>query len=101
MAFEEYFDRMRGRYHGVLHGVLVNRKEFVVMFLAGIGLSVFVLIPFLGENFFPSIDSGQIKMHIRAHAGTRVEEMARICDGVDAIIRRVIPKDELPAHQRH
>lgn len=95
IRFEHYFERIRERYHAQLQEVLVNPKRFIMLFLAAIGVSIVALTPWLGENFFPQIDSGQIKMHVRAHAGTRVEEMARICDGVDSIIRRTIPKDEL------
>jgi len=95
LLFEKAFESMRGRYHQLLHGVIQNRVRFVTVFLIIVGLSLAVLMPFLGENFFPAVDSGEIKMHIRAHPGTRVEETARLCDGIDAIIRRIIPVEEL------
>ena len=55
----------------------------------------FILVPFLGSNFFPSVDSGQIKLHLRAQTGTRIEETARLCDEVEQAVRRVIPPNEL------
>jgi multidrug efflux pump subunit AcrB len=55
----------------------------------------FTLVPFLGQNFFPSVDSGQIKLHMRAQVGTRIEETAKLADEVEKAIRQVIPPDEL------
>ncbi len=55
----------------------------------------FGLAPFLGENFFPSVDSGQILMYVRAPTGTRIEETARLCDLVEQAIRQIIPPDQL------
>ncbi|MCL6464722.1 MAG: efflux RND transporter permease subunit, partial [Acidobacterium ailaaui] len=57
--------------------------------------SAALLFPFLGQDFFPKVDAGQFKIHLRAHTGTRIEETARLCDEVDRTIREVIPKDEL------
>src|SRR5216683_6262363 len=54
-------------------------------------LSAFLLVPWLGQDFFPAIDSGQMLLHVRAKAGTRIEETARLCDLVEASIRREIP----------
>ena len=58
-------------------------------------LSAALLYPFLGQDFFPSVDSGQFKLHVRAHTGTRIEDMASLCDQIDRTFREVIPKDEL------
>src|SRR6202042_3216466 len=57
--------------------------------------SLFVLIPFLGQDFFPSTDSGQFILHVRAKTGTRIEETARLCDLVESSIRRTIPAAEM------
>ena len=65
------------------------------MFLVFALGSVLVLTPWLGQDFFPSVDSGQFKIHVRAHTGTRIEETAALCDHVDATIRSEIPANEL------
>ena len=94
-AFERGFDNLRQRYHDVLENTLAHRGMFIVVFLGFILLSLGCLAPWLGSDFFPSVDAGQIKLHLRAHSGTRVEETAEICDQVDAAIRRIIPEKEL------
>ena len=94
-GFERGFERLRKRYHVMLHGALSHRGFFLSVFLGFLLLSVGLLAPFLGSDFFPSVDGGQIKLHVRAHSGLRVEETAKLCDEIDAIIRRVIPKEEL------
>src|SRR6185437_2347127 len=58
-------------------------------------IASFAIWPFLGENFFPAVDSGQILMHIRAQPGTRIEETARLFDLVEQTIRKTIPPDQL------
>src|ERR1700743_1301599 len=78
----------------MLEGGIGGRKVFNPLFLAGAVASL-ALAPWLGSDFFPTVDSGQIKLHLRAHAGLRVEETARIADQVEAVIRRTIPQDEL------
>ena len=67
---------------------------FIVLFLAGCVASA-ALLPWVGRDFFPSVDAGQIKLHLRAKTGTRIEETARLCDQVETLIRSVIPADEL------
>ncbi len=94
-AFEHQFDRLRHAYHGALGGTLKYPKVFVVLFLCFVLLSLGILGPWLGSNFFPTVDAGQIQLHLRAHTGTRVEETAALCDDIDATIRRVIPAGEL------
>ena len=66
----------------------------MIFFLAFALLSL-GLTPFLGQDFFPSVDSGQFMIHVRAHTGTRIEETAALCDHVESTIRQEIPSDEL------
>ncbi|MFC4765706.1 efflux RND transporter permease subunit [Dyella koreensis] len=93
-GFEARFERVRSVYHDLLAMALEHRRVFVVGFLSFIVLS-FALVPFLGRNFFPSVDAGQILLHVRAPVGTRVEESATLFANVQASIRRIIPSDEL------
>ncbi|HXO99721.1 MAG TPA: efflux RND transporter permease subunit [Luteibacter sp.] len=93
-GFEARFEKVREHYHGLLAVALDHRKAFTIGFMAFVVLS-FALVPMLGRNFFPSVDSGQILMHVRAPVGTRVEETARIFAEVTDTVRRVIPKEEL------
>ncbi|HLK88298.1 MAG TPA: efflux RND transporter permease subunit [Polyangia bacterium] len=94
-AFERGFDALRFAYHGVLELCLRHAKTFLVGFMGLAVLSAAVLYPFLGQDFFPSVDTGQFKIHVRAHTGTRIEETASLCDQIDRTIREVIPRDEL------
>jgi CzcA family heavy metal efflux pump len=93
-GFEARFEKLRASYHGLLELALNHRKVFTIGFMAFVVLS-FALVPMLGRNFFPSVDSGQILMHVRAPVGTRVEESARIFAEVTNSVRRIIPKEEL------
>jgi multidrug efflux pump subunit AcrB len=93
-AFERHFDRLRDRYHRVLERCIHHRVLFAVCFLAACVLS-FALLPLLGQDFFPSVDSGEFKLHMRAPTGTRIEETAALCDRVEAVIRQQIPQSEL------
>jgi multidrug efflux pump subunit AcrB len=92
--FEYHFDRLRDRYHGLLERCIHHRVLFAVCFLAACVLS-FALLPLLGQDFFPSVDSGEFKLHMRAPTGTRIEETAALCDRVEADIRQQIPQSEL------
>jgi len=92
--FETGFERFRERYHRLLEAVIRHRKAFVVCFLAFCVLS-FALVPLVGQDFFPSVDSGEFIFHMRAPTGTRIEGTAALCDQVENDIRRVIPADEL------
>ena len=94
LGFEHRFSQIRDRYNVLLVGALNRPKSFVAGFLACVLLS-FGLIPFLGQNFFPSVDAGSILLHVRAQAGTRIEETARLCDLVERSIRQTIPPDQL------
>jgi multidrug efflux pump subunit AcrB len=92
--FERGFDRLRDRYHRLLLGCMARPFAFGALFLGACVLSL-GLIPTLGRDFFPSVDAGQFKLHLRAMTATRVEETARICDLVEQSIRETIPPREL------
>ncbi len=92
--FNEIFERVRLGYQGLLSSLLDARLFFVPIFL-GVCLCAFLLIPFLGQNFFPSSDSGSFILHLRAPSGTRIEDTAKICDLVEQQIRRAIPAAQL------
>ncbi|MCS3495626.1 CzcA family heavy metal efflux pump [Bradyrhizobium japonicum] len=93
-GFERRFEAMRENYRRVLSEVVARRCLFIPIFFGGALASV-LLIFTLGSDFFPSVDGGQIKLHVRAHAGTRVEETARIVDQVEDELRHTIPSTEL------
>jgi CzcA family heavy metal efflux pump len=92
--FDAGFERFRGAYIVILSGLLTHRKMFGSLFL-GFCLLSFGLLRSLGSDFFPSVDSGQIRLHMRAPTGTRIEETARIADQVEKLIRQKIPANEL------
>jgi CzcA family heavy metal efflux pump len=92
--FETGFEAFRERYHRLLESAINHRQMFVVVFLSFCVLS-FVLVPLVGQDFFPSVDSGEFKLHMRAATGTRIEETADIADRIEQDIRRVIPASEL------
>jgi CzcA family heavy metal efflux pump len=94
LGFERRFEALRGRHRDLLAWAVSSRRLFIPVFLL-VSLASLLLVPTLGSDFFPSVDGGQIKLHIRAHAGTRVEETARIVDQVEARIRKVIPAAEI------
>jgi multidrug efflux pump subunit AcrB len=93
-AFSTAFERGRTRYRLVLAELIARRVVFVPAFLLTC-VAAFLLVPWLGENFFPDTDSGQFILHVRAKTGTRIEETARLCDLIEAAIRREIPPREL------
>ena len=95
IRFEEGFEHLRERYQRVLEGCLNHRRAFLVGVLAFSIASLGLLIPFLGQDFFPTVDSGQFKLHLRAPTGTRIEETARLCDLVEQSIRQQIPPSEV------
>ncbi|OJU14247.1 MAG: RND transporter [Alphaproteobacteria bacterium 64-11] len=92
--FEMRFEKVRADYHRVLVFALERRKAFCAGFLVFV-LASFLLIPFLGENFFPAVDGGTISLHVRAPVGTRIEETAALFDHIENRIRQVIPPDQL------
>jgi multidrug efflux pump subunit AcrB len=94
LAFEHGFAGLRERYRRFLSARVARPGVFTAGFLLCCGLSL-LLIPFLGRDFFPSVDAGTIALHLRAKTGMRVEETAVVTDRVDARIRQLIPRDEL------
>jgi CzcA family heavy metal efflux pump len=95
-GFEQRFLRMRASYRDALTLAVEHRRLFVSGFLAFIAAS-FLLLPFVGRNFFPFVDGGQILMHVRAPIGLRVEETAARFADVQKAIRDIIPANELGA----
>jgi multidrug efflux pump subunit AcrB len=93
-GFEAGFERVRAAYQILLTRLVFARKLFVPVFL-GVCLCGFLLLPFLGQDFFPSTDSGEFILHMRAKTGTRIEETARLADQVEASIRHKIPSREV------
>ncbi len=93
-AFEKGFEWLRNSYRNLLLIALSYRRTFITGFLGFVLLSFF-LIPWLGDNFFPAVDAGQIKLHIRAQTGTRIEETAKLCDQIERDIRSMIPVTEV------
>ena len=93
-AFENGFERFRGSYHGLLGASIAHRRVFLFCFLGACVLS-FALLPLVGQDFFPSVDSGEFNLHLRAPAGTRIEETAALCDRVEDAIRSQVPAPEL------
>ena len=93
-AFNRSFSRLQRAYGTVLAWVLENRRVFFIGFTGFVLLSL-GLLPLVGRDFFPAVDAGQIKLHVRAPAGTRIEETERIFAAVEAAIRQDIPEDEL------
>ncbi len=93
-AFERGFEKVRANYQAILTTLVYRRKIFVPAFVL-VCVSAVLLVPFLGQDFFPSTDTGQFKLHVRAKTGTRIEEVAKLCDEVDNAIRKEIPANEL------
>ena len=93
-AFDQQFEHLRRAYTLTLTSLLTHRKSFSLAFTAFCLLSC-LLYPFLGRDFFPSVDAGQIRLHMRAPTGTRIEDTVRIADAVEAAIRELIPRDQL------
>jgi multidrug efflux pump subunit AcrB len=93
-AFESGFERLRTGYQLLLTTLVYRRFLFIPAFLA-LCCCAFLLVPWLGRDFFPSTDSGQFRLHVRTKAGTRIEETARVCDLVESSIRRQIPTSEM------
>jgi multidrug efflux pump subunit AcrB len=93
-GFERRFEAFRSGYGGLLVLGLRNRGKLIAGFV-GFSLLSFGLAPFLGQDFFPSVDGGQIKMHVRAQTGTRIEETTRLADRIGEAVHQIIPADEL------
>ncbi|MCP3718931.1 efflux RND transporter permease subunit [Paraburkholderia sp. CNPSo 3281] len=95
-GFERRFEAVRNRYRALLQAAIAQRRRFVVLWVA-LCLGSLVLVPFTGRDFFPAVDTGEIRLHLRAPTGTRIEETARLTDEVEAKIRSVIPPAEQAA----
>src|SRR6202165_1235594 len=93
-GFEKAFERMKAAYGNLLGRILERRTVFVVCFL-GFCLASWILVPFLGQNFFPTVDARTSRLHVRAPTGTRIEQTAKLVDEVEASMRRQIPANEL------
>ncbi len=93
-AFETGFERFRHGYLGLLTFCIDHAGAFLIVFIV-FALASLALVPSLGQDFFPSVDSGQFIIHVRAHTGTRIEETAALCDHVEQTIRGQIPAEEV------
>jgi CzcA family heavy metal efflux pump len=93
-GFERRFTALRAGYHELLGSALHHSLAFTMVFMA-IGATAFLLLPWLGRDFFPSVDAGQVRLHLRAPSGTRIEQTAILCDSVEDEIRRTIPASDL------
>ncbi|MGB6789281.1 MAG: efflux RND transporter permease subunit, partial [Candidatus Acidiferrales bacterium] len=93
LQFENFYHRARARYREILEGCIERRGIFAVIFL-GVCLASLALIPFIGEDFFPNVDTGQFRIHLRAPTGTRIEDTAALCARIESTIRRAIAPGE-------
>jgi multidrug efflux pump subunit AcrB len=93
-GFERRFEQVRRNYVGILRRAVRGRMIFVPAFLL-VGTCAFLLLPFLGQNFFPSSDTGSFILHLRAKSGTRIEETARLCDLIEQNIRKTVLADQV------
>src|SRR5205807_6742459 len=91
--FNRRFERLRSAYQGLLAWALDHRWVTVVVLL-GFALGSLALAPRIGQDFFPAVDAGQFRLHVRAPSGTRIEQTERIFQQVEDVIREVVPEDE-------
>jgi multidrug efflux pump subunit AcrB len=94
-GFEYRFEKIRGGYVRLLTFCVDHALIFIVVFILLCAGSVAFISPWLGQDFFPSVDAGAFKIHVRARTGTRIEETAALCDHIDDAIRREIPTQEV------
>ena len=95
LAFESGFEKLRNGYLDMLALCVDHAGAFLVLFIVFSVASVGILLPSLGQDFFPAVDAGQFKIHVRARTGTRIEETAALCDHIDNTIRENIPAKEV------
>src|SRR3984885_4724599 len=100
LRFERGFERFRENYHSLLGTALQSGPRFAAIFLGAMVATAVLAFPIgplpgLGQDFFPSVDGGQIKLHFRARTGTRIEETAALADRVEATIREVVPANQI------
>ncbi|HEY3255260.1 MAG TPA: efflux RND transporter permease subunit, partial [Polyangiaceae bacterium] len=93
-AIERGFDSLRELYGRALSRLLVRRRLFIGLFATGCVGSVF-LVPVLGQDFFPNVDAGELRLHVRGRPGTRLEETARLFSEVEGQVRAIVPEAEL------
>jgi multidrug efflux pump subunit AcrB len=93
--FEAAFEKFREGYHGLLQRCLYHRRMFLLAFFGACLGSLALLIPLLGQDFFPSVDAGSFKLHLRGPTGMRIEDTAYLCDLVENTIRHEVPADEV------
>jgi len=93
-GFERGFEKFRNGYYQLLETTIAHRKLFAMLFIAFCVLSLGWVF-FLGEDFFPSVDAGLIRLHLRGRPGLRVEETARLCDQVEQYLHQALPKGEI------
>jgi len=93
--FEAAFERMREGYRNLLERCLHHRRAFLLAFFAACLGSLAVIVPWLGQDFFPTVDAGSFKLHLRAPTGMRIEDTAFLCDQVENAIRSQIPAGEV------
>src|SRR5713101_3842143 len=91
---ERGFERLRDAYGRALQAALRHRKVFITSFVAFVAVSL-CFIPLLGRDFFPSVDAGQMRLHVRGPPGTRIEETQRLFAAVEERVRKIVPADEL------
>jgi multidrug efflux pump subunit AcrB len=99
-GFEQQFERLRHGYRNLLTIAIEGGIGFAVLFLVAMTAAAALAFPFgplpgLGQDFFPSVDAGQLKLHFRASTGTRIEETAILCDEIEKTIREIIPADQI------
>ncbi len=99
-GFERRFDALRAGYFALLEMAMDSGARFAGFFLLAMALTALLAFPLgplpgLGQDFFPSVDAGQLKLHLRASTGTRIEETAVLCDAVEKTIRQIIPASQL------
>jgi multidrug efflux pump subunit AcrB len=95
LGFEKGFSKLRLFYIRLLTLCVDNARAFLILFTVFAVGSVALLTPPLGQDFFPNVDAGQFKIHVRARTGTRIEETALLCDHIDQTIREEIPAKEV------
>jgi multidrug efflux pump subunit AcrB len=93
--FENGFENFRERYHRLLERCLHHRRAFLIAFFAACLGSLAIIVPWLGQDFFPSVDAGSFKLHLRGPTGMRIEDTAFLCDLVENSIRKQIPAAEV------
>jgi multidrug efflux pump subunit AcrB len=94
-GFDRGFNRMRAGYQSLLERAIGRGTWFIAGFLAFVVVSLVALSPWLGSNFFPDVDGGEILMHVSAPSGTRIEDTARLCDRIEAAVRHIMRRGDI------